>query len=574
MKNILGIHLHAGQTAAALVQDGVVVVAAAEERFNRIKQSRAFPHAAIRFCLDQAGLKSLEDLDGIALAWNPAENMRHINLSGFTEWRRYDPEWLYILPNHILSMAGPEAFSGTALEMTIADSGKCPLYFVNHHLSHLAHAICQSPFEQGLAIVVDEYGEHDSVSVATFRGNDLKIIKKIAYPNSLGVYYAAFTEYLGFRPNSDEWKVMGAAAYGNPDRFYPAIESILEWQEECGEWVLDTRFIEHSNMKRAGYINDRLVRRIGIPVRHGTDEFRQEHYDLAAAAQLVFEKRMFSLVSHYVRKTGMKNIAAAGGCIMNSLANGKIVDNTPAEKLFVPYAAADNGGSMGAALYTYYYRLKQTRGVSATQASAYLGPEFSDAEIRTTLEKYKLSYQEVADPVAAAVKELVAGKIVGWFQGCMEFGERALGNRSILADPRSVQMKERINAAVKYREAFRPFAPSIPAEAAADWFEIGTGVTVPYMEQVYRFRPEVRDRIPAVVHQDGTGRLQTVTKEANPLYYRLLRAFEQETGVPILINTSFNVQGEPIVCTPADAIRTFYSCGLDVLIMGRYVLRK
>ena len=574
MRNILGLHINTGQTAAALIRDGVVMAAAAEERFNRVKQSRAFPREAICFCLREANLASVADLDGIAVSWNPAENMRHINLSGFTEWRRYDPEWLYILPNHIMSMAGEAAFSGPVLEMRITEDGRCPLFFVNHHHAHIAHAISHSPFEEGMAVAIDEYGEHDSVTVAVFSGNDFKVIRRIAYPNSLGVFYAAFTEYLGFKPNLDEWKVMGAAAYGDPSRFRSAIEKILDWDGDEGAWVLDTRFIEHANMKRAGYINDRLIARIGIPVRNPEDYLRQEHFDLAAAVQTVFEEQMFSLISYYARKTGATNLAASGGCMMNSLANGKIIEQTPIRRVFVPYAAADNGGAMGAALYVHDYWRRCGRRRYAQAPSPFLGPEFSEAEITETLQKCKLCSTTVEDPVEYAAEALAAGKIIGWFQGRMEFGERALGNRSILADPRSTETKQLLNAAVKFREAFRPFAPSIPAEEAPKWFEMPKEAAAPYMEQVFTIRPECRMKIPAVVHNDGTGRLQTVTRESNPLYYRLLRAFEERTGIPIIVNTSFNLQGEPIVCSPADAIRTFYSCGLDMLILGKHVLNK
>lgn len=572
--NILGLHINTGQTSAALLIDGVVQAAAAEERFDRIKQSRAFPRKAIRYCLEQAGLDNLDQLDGIAVSWNPAENMRNINLSGFTQWRRYDPEWLYIVPNHLMALAGNQAFPSEMLKMELGIPGQCPLYFVEHHRAHLAHAIAQSPFEAGLAMAVDEYGEFNSVSVAGFDRDGYQIIKRIAYPDSLGVFYAAITEYLGFTPNSDEWKVMGAAAYGDPAPYRERLAPLLSWDQAEGTWVLDGRYIEHSNMKRAGYRNERLERLIGIPPRSASDPLEQCHYDLAAAAQALFEERLFQLLNYYAERTGATNLAAAGGCFMNSLANGKIIANTPFNNIFIPYAAADNGGAMGAALHLWHYGHRQPRMIAGGAPTPYLGPAFGDTEIRETLERYRLRAIRHNDIAAVTARAIADGKLVGWFQGRMEFGERALGNRSILADPRDAAMKERINAAVKYREPFRPFAPSIQQERVTDYFEIPAGVTVPYMEQVYPIRPEQRERIPAVVHADGTGRLQTVQKELNPLYHTLIGEFERLTGVPVLLNTSFNVQGEPIVCTPSDAIRTFFSCGLELLVLGNYLLEK
>ena len=570
-KGILGLFVHAGQSAAALLQDGKIIAAGAEERFNRIKQSRAFPFEALKYCLKTGGISSPDELEAIAVPWNPAINMSHINLSGFTQWRRYDPEWLYIVPNQLLSFWENTSCVHEYSKLDFSGIG-CPIYFVNHHLAHMASAVCSSPFESGLYMVSDEYGEFDSVQVGRFRGKSFEILKTIAYPNSLGVFYAALTEYLGFRPNSDEWKVMGAAAYGDPDRFLSCLEKILEWNEDEGEWVLDTRFVEHSNMKRAGYLNERLIRLLGVPARKSGDPLEQVHYDLAASVQSVAEKRIFQLADHYLRSSGERNLVAAGGCFMNSLANGKILTNTAAEKWYVPYAAADNGGAMGAPLFIDHFVLGHER--CRITASPYLGPEYSDEQIESILKKFKLRYLQPADILDYTADKLAEGLLVGWFQGRMEFGERALGNRSILADPRRPDMKDKINSAVKYREAFRPFAPSILEECAEEYFDLPAEVKVPYMEQVYPIREEKRKMIPAVVHQDGTGRLQTVSSELNPRYHELISRFRKRTGIPILLNTSFNVQGEPIVCSPEDAIRCFFTCGLDLLIMGRFVVAK
>jgi carbamoyltransferase len=570
---LLGLHVTGSQASAALLLDGEVMCAAAEERFNRVKHSRDFPMNAIRFCLDQAGLSSIEELDGIAVSWNPAQNMRNINLSGFTSWRRYDPEWLYIVPNQLMTIAGKDRFDGHALKMELSENSRCPLYFVDHHMAHLAHATLQSPFEKGMVAIVDEYGEFDSVTIGTFNEESFRLVKRIPYPNSLGVFYAAVTEFLGFMPNLDEWKVMGAAAYGDPQRFRRKLEHLLRWDRRRAEWILDTRFIEHSNMKRAGYLSERLVDFIGIPLRRKNDALDQNHFDVAASAQLVFEQRLFQLLIAFQKRTGEDQLAGAGGVFMNSLANGKILSATPFRRLFIPYAAADNGGAMGAALFVWHYILgNKKRGKKVP--TPYLGPSYTDDEIEQILTKYRLPYRKVDKVALFAAQSIADGSLVGWFQGRMEFGERALGNRSILADPRNAEMKDKINAAVKYRESFRPFAPSIMEERAPEYFTLPEACQVPYMEQVYPVRSEKAGLIPAVVHADGTGRLQMVSRESNGLFYELLSEFERFTGIPLVLNTSFNLQGEPIVCSPKDAIRTFMTSGLDMLVIGSFIITK
>jgi carbamoyltransferase len=485
--------------------------------------------------------------------------MRHINMSGFTQWRRYDPEWLYIVPNQLLSMESPDAYAGDMLRMELGIGRKPRICFVTHHMSHLAQAVFQSPFERGLAVAIDEYGEFDSVTIAKFKGAEFDVVKTTAYPNSLGVFYAAITEYCGFTPNSDEWKLMGAAAYGDPARFAPVLEKLLEWDEREGEWILDGRYIEHSNMKRAGYLNERLLKLLGLPLRPSGPALTQDYFDLAAGAQAVFEKRLTQLLSHYGNLCGETNLAAAGGCFMNCLANGKILGKTPFKRLFVPYSAADNGGAPGSALWAWAKLSGKRPPLQTLPPSPYLGPEWSGAGVEDELKKFKLRYRKLEDPAAFAAKALTEGKLLGWFQGRMEFGERALGNRSILADPRDLSMKDRINAAVKYREAFRPFAPAVLAEKADEWFSLPEGVSVPYMEQAYPVKAEKAAEVPAVVHADGSSRLQTVSKDLNPLFHRLISNFEDLSGVPMLVNTSFNLQGEPIVCSPADAVRTFFT---------------
>lgn len=569
---ILGLHVHGAQSAAALVVDGEVRHAVAEERFNRIKNSRAFPQRSIQYCLDQAGLSSIENLDAIAISWNPVETMRTINLSGFTGWRRYDPEWLYIVPNHLLSMAGGNVLQGEFASLLLDGKGRVPIQFINHHMAHAAHAAFQSPFDSGAVAVLDEYGETVSATLGRFKGNKIETLKSIPYPHSLGVFYAAVTEFIGFSPNGDEWKVMGAAALGSPQRFQGPLERVLIWNDDTRDWTLDQRYVEHANMKRGGYCNESFERLMGVPRRNYADPITQVHYDIAAAAQAVFEKRLFQILNHLADMTGEGCLAASGGCFMNSMANGRILANTPFRRLFIPYAAADNGAAMGAALFAAH----QSTAYKAheTAPSPYLGPSFSEDRIRIDLEKCKIPYETVSDPAQTAARLIHDGKIIGWFQGHMEFGERALGGRSILADPRDATVKDRINAAVKYREAFRPFAPSVLEEQAHLYFSLPSGASAPYMEQVYPVRSEWQSRLPAITHADGTARLQSVSRQTNPLYYRLLEEFAQLSGIPIVVNTSFNIKDEPIVCSPIDAIRTFFSCGLDALVIGGNLVRK
>jgi len=573
-KKILGLHVHGSQSSACIIDDGEVVAGAAEERFNRIKQSRAFPNQAIAYCLKQCGLSNPAELDAIAVAWNPANNMRNINSSGFTEWRRYDPEWLYIIPNNLLSPEVARAFTEEASKFEIGINTDCPIYFVDHHRSHAGHAVFQSTFPRGAVAILDEYGEFYSATLGRFRDKEIEIMRQIPYPHSLGVFYAAITEYLGFRPNSDEWKVMGAAAYGDPARFRKALQQVIFYDEQERAPILDQRYVEHANLKRAGYTNERLARLLGIPPRTGSGELEDSHYDLAASAQEVFELLLFKLLNDLAAETGEKILCASGGSFMNSLANGKIIANTPFENLFIPYAAADNGGSVGAALWVHHCIQDAPRRIPALPSTPFLGPAFSNQEIEERLRRYKVPFTPTDDPARLAAEQVVKGRLVGWFQGAMEFGERALGNRSILADPRDAKMKDKINSAVKYREAFRPFAPSILEEKVGEFFDIPKDVLVPYMEQVYPILPDKRSLIPAIVHADGTGRLQTVNSKMNPLYHQLISHFHRITGVPLLLNTSFNVQGEPIVCTPEDALRTYFTCGLDLLIIGGCVLDK
>ncbi|WDP89744.1 MAG: hypothetical protein HUN04_08485 [Desulfobacter sp.] len=574
MCKILGLSINGAQTSACLLKDGCVESAASEERFSRIKRDSSFPRHSIAYCLETGKLSSLNDCDAIAVSWNPGMNMRHINMSGFTRWRRYDPEWLYIVPNNLMDFHSPSSEPKDALRLHLGMAEDQPIYFVNHHLSHAAHCVLHAPFERGAFAVVDEYGEIDSVTCGVFGSNGIQIQKKIPYPHSLGIFYAAITEFLGFMPNCDEWKVMGAAAYGDPNVFSDKLAELIVWDEADGEWYINQRYIDFANMKKGGYGVKKLEKAIGIPARSRCEKMMPHHFDLASGAQYIFEKMLFTLLQRLNEKTGMTELAVSGGCFMNSLANGKITGNTPFNQVFIPYAAADNGGAVGAALWVHSQLKKGSRIKDSRPPSPFLGPRFSTKAVRSTLENYGIPYSVCDNPSAAAAQEIYQGKLVGWFSGGMEFGERALGARSILADPRLPDIKDRINSCVKYREPFRPFAASVIDQSAHRYFDCGLNQSIPYMERVVSVRPDFRERLPGITHKDGSCRIQTVSRNIHSAYYDLLVEFSKLSQIDIVLNTSFNVQGEPIVCSPKDAIRTFFSSGLDVLFLEKCIIRK
>lgn len=565
---VLGIHMTGGQSSAAIFKDDKIVFAVSEERINRIKQSNDFPISAIKECLDHVNLKSLDEVEHIAISWNPMQNIKNINMSGFTSWRRYDPEWLYIVPNNLSGLIGNISDSS----IFSWNNQKNNIIYVDHHMSHLAQSVYQSPFDECACLISDEYSELPSITLAKAKGNRIEIIKQINFPHSLGSYYAMVTEFLGFRPNSDEWKVMGAAAYGQAN-YYEKLRKLIIWDKKELNLILDLKYFNHFNMKEGTYISSLFENYMNLQRRQPEDELLQVHYDIAASMQKVFEDVVFEILEALYETTGLQNVVLGGGSFMNSLFNGKVVRNTSFKKVFIPYSAADNGGAIGSALWVAHNKLNATRTKNEI-ATPYLGKSFSDEEIEMTLDAYKIKYQKV-DNVEQLVAQCIAdGNVVGWFQGRMEFGERALGNRSILADPRRDDMKDIINRSIKFRENFRPFAPAILEDEVENYFDIPENTMVPYMEQVYPIKKEQQQYLPAVVHADGTGRLQVVSKKLNARFYSLIEEFKKITGVPIVINTSFNLNGEPIVYKPSDAIRTFYTSGIDILVLGNFIIKK
>ncbi len=565
-RKILGISPVGFNTSCTLLVDGKVVFAVEEERLTREKRTRSFPVQGIREALKTASLR-LQDLDAIAVSWNPAINLEAFNLAQ-SQRPRYLGELFYSVPNYLMALK--EGNFAAAAEQTLhfLDEAQVRVHYVTHHLAHAA-AFFVSPYEEAAIMTVDAFGEKDCVTFNKGKANKIQSLWSQEFPHSLGSFYSAITEYLGFQAQSDEWKLMGASSYGDSNRFYPKLRSLIHWKNDDG-FELDLTHFNHYQFHRPSRYTPKLIQHLGIPPNRRDQPLNAEQYDLAAAAQRVTEEVYFRLLQQLHARTRSKNLVLAGGVAFNSVANGKILEQTPFRQVFIPPVPDDAGGSLGAAYHCHHQIFGQPR--CHILRSNYFGPGFSNEEIRSLLRKFKINYSTHKDIARTAAKLVASDKIIGWFQGRLEFGDRALGNRSILADPRDASMKDRVNETVKYREPFRPFAPSILTEHINDYFE--NAVPTPFMEKVFMIREEKRKLIPAVTHVDGTGRLQTVDRKQNPLYWQLIDEFRKITGLPLVLNTSFNLKGEPMVCSPQDAVRTFFSSGLDALVMGDCLLQK
>jgi len=566
--NVLGISHDVLICSAALVRDGKVIAAIPEERLDRIKQSRVFPSLAIQRCLEMGGL-TLSDVDEIAIAWNPGIEMETIP-SGYLTARRWRTEHLSQVPARFMQLLGTNATD--EITVTGAAQGCPPITFINHYDSHVGNAFFGSPFEEAAILVLDGRAEKQTSLLAVGRGTKVEKLAEVRFPHSLGLFYGTITQHLGFKPDGDEWKVMALASYASSDNEYYRILKDLITVNDDGTFEMALDHFEYHNFFDRRMYSDKLVKKLGPP-RKKSDPLGPKHEQLAAAMQRIFEETVTDIIKKLHARTGLENLVVAGGCFMNSVYNGKIEEQTPFKNVSIGSSPDDSGTAVGAALWLSAQRTNK-RAPEPIRHN-YWGPEYTDAQCLAVARKFKISSAEVVDnPSARAAKDLVDGKIIGWFQGKMEFGQRALGNRSILLDPRRKDGKDVVNAAIKFREAFRPFAPAILAEKAHEWFECPPSARVPFMERVFMFRPEKRELVPAVVHADGSGRLQTVDKDSSPRYHALIEAFEKATGVPIVLNTSFNLNGEAIVCSPEDAIRTFYTCALEVLYLGNVRITK
>ncbi len=553
--------------SACVLVDGEVVAAIAEERLDRVKRSRVFPTRAIQECLDMAGLE-LDDIDEVAIGWNPAREAETMP-GGFLS-RRWRSEHFTQVPSRLLTLSGRKASSTPSMSELWAGGPK--ITYVDHYLTHAANGLFHSPFESAAILVVDGRGESHTGMMARASGAKIEVLRENFFPHSLGLLYGAVTQYLGFKPDGDEWKVIALASYADADNEYLPLMRDLVWVSDAGMFSLDLAKFEFFNFWDRRMYSDRFVDTFGEP-RQKDGPLTDRHYQIAAALQHVFEEVMSQLLTELYDMTGLDDVIVNGGSFMNSVYNGKIEAMTPFKRVYIGGSPDDSGTSIGAALYVHALRTGR-RPTEEPPGHNYFGREFSDEECHRIATSYKLPAERVDDPAAAAARDLVDGKLIGWFQGRSEFGQRALGNRSILVDPRRDDAKDLVNSAVKFREAFRPFAPAILTERVADYFDCPPGTEVPYMERVFMFLEDKKDDVPAVVHVDGSGRLGTVGEASSPRFRSLIQHFEAETGVPIVLNTSFNLNGEPMVDSPLDAIRTFYSSGLDILYLGDVRITK
>jgi carbamoyltransferase len=560
--HVLGISCFYHDAAAALLKDGEIVAACQEERLSRKKHDSEFPARAVRYVLKEAGIGP-EQLDAVGFYDKPLlkfERMLSTYVAtfprSFNSFRKAIPVWLHEklwVPSLIRKELKPY---------------KGPILFAEHHMSHAASCFLPSPFEEAAILTVDGVGEWATASFGVGKGRDITRFKEIRFPHSLGLLYSAFTYYLGFKVNSAEYKVMGLAPYGKPVHFERIMKEMVHLNDD-GSFKLNMKYFSYDY--GLTMTNGAFDEFFGGPPRKPETWMNEREFDIAASVQKVCEEVVLKMVNYIQRETGLENLCMAGGVALNCVANGRVIRETRMKNLFVQPAAGDAGGAVGVAHYIYNTVHRQPRGKAWSHA--FLGPAYSDAEIARYLDSTGARYRTLSDRelVDGTARRLSEGNVVGWFQGRMEFGPRALGGRSILADPRDPKMRDTLNMKIKFREGFRPFAPSVLADKAPDWFEIEGDS--PYMLLVAQVR-EGKRVIPSVTHVDNSARLQTVTRAESPLYYDLIAEFGRLTGVPVVINTSFNVRGEPIVCTPHDAYLCFMRTNMDHLVLGHHVLDK
>jgi carbamoyltransferase len=582
---ILGLNAYHADSAACLIVDGKIVAAAEEERFRRVKHWAGLPTNAIDYCLKEGRL-NLSDVDHIAINRQPrANNWQRLR---FVLTHRPHPKLIAQKIKNIRSAASIQ----TALEQKYGVKLKATVHHVEHHLAHLASAFLVSGFEEAACLSVDGFGDFASTAFGFGHGNALKIDSRVYFPHSLGIFYSALTQFIGFPHYGDEYKVMGLAPYGEPT-FLDQLRDVVRIQGD-GTFRLNLEYFRHHSDEISYTWNDcapevgvlyrdALVDLLGAP-RKPDEPLEQKHKDIARSAQTIYERAFFALLQALHEQHPSDHLALAGGCVMNSVANGKVYRRSPFKKMYLPAAAGDAGGAIGAAMFVQSqitnHQQPITNNSSRRSLDAYLGPESSEREIQVLLDSKRkelleagctISYLAEEDLLRRTAQAIADGKVVGWFQGRMEWGPRALGNRSILADPRQADMKRILNEKIKRRESFRPFAPSILREAVAEWFE--QDGDVPFMMEVFQVRPRKGVMIPAVIHVNGSGRLQTVHKETNPRYYRLIEHFRDLTGIPLVLNTSFN-ENEPIVCYGNEALDCFLRTKMDVLVLGNFCIER
>lgn len=591
MTAILGISAFYHDSAAALVVDGEIVAAAQEERFTRKKHDPRFPSHAIEFCLERAGIAA-EDLDYVGFYDKPIRKFERL----LETYLAYAPRGLRSFRQAIPLWLKQKLHLPRIIDEGLDFKYRGRYVFTDHHESHAASAFFPSPFDEAAIVTFDGVGEWSTTCYGTGRANKIQLDGELRFPHSLGLLYSAFTYYTGFRVNSGEYKVMGLAPYGEPRFKQQILDHLIDLRED-GSFRMDMSYFNYC--QGLTMTSKKFHRLMGGPPRRPESEITQREMDLAASVQAVTEEVMLRTARHVHKKTGLNNLVMAGGVALNCVGNGRILREGPFDQIWIQPAAGDAGGALGVALFTWFQLLNNPRKPDPgdSQKGSLLGPCFSDQETTAVLDQRNVQYDlcRSEDDLCQQVASLLADeKVVGWFQGAMEFGPRALGARSILGDPRSEKMQSVMNLKIKFRESFRPFAPIVLREHVDEYFEMRPGENSPYMLLVAPVRESLRTPItaeqkgafgieklndkrsslPAITHVDYSARVQTVDSDRNPLLHKLLSAFHDQTGCPVLINTSFNVRGEPIVCTPEDAYRCFQATGMDVLVMGKCVVRK
>ncbi len=584
--NILGISAFYHDSAACLVREGELIAAAQEERFTRKKHDFRFPSSAIEYCLKEGGI-SVQDLDYVAFYDKPFIKFERILLTYLTYAPRGLASFIKAMPLWLKQKLWMKQYIADEL----AYEGE--ILFPEHHESHAASAFYPSPFQDAAILTIDGVGEWTTTSYGVGKGNRIELLADLRFPHSLGLLYSAFTYFTGFKVNSGEYKLMGLAPYGEPKYVDLILDKLIDLKED-GSFKMNMEYFGYCAGLRM--TNKKFASLFGGPERQPESKITQREMDIAASIQVVTEEIMLRMVRHVHKETGMQNLVMAGGVALNCVGNGRILREGPFENIWIQPAAGDAGGALGAALSAWYQFLDNERKVSPdgrdSQKASLLGPDFSNEEIETFLKEKGVPYKKLSDAeLGEAVAEILATEhVVGWFQGRMEFGPRALGGRSIIGDARSPKMQSVMNLKIKFRESFRPFAPSVLRERVADFFEMKE--ESPYMLLVAPVKKElcfdiaengvtgldklkqVRSKIPAVTHVDYSARIQTVTEQDNPRYYTMIKAFEKKTDCPVIINTSFNVRGEPIVCTPEDAYLCFMRTNMDYLVLGNFLLDK
>jgi carbamoyltransferase len=568
---ILGISCYYHDASAALLKDGVIVAAAEEERFTRKKHDISFPINAITYCLQSQNI-TIKDIGHIGFYEKPFLKFervlfQHLEMFPFSfkTFLSSTPSWI----NEKIRVA-------KTIKKRLKYKGD--IFFVNHHLAHAASSFLISPFKRAAILTVDGVGEWTTTAYGVGDGNTIHLMKEIRFPHSIGLLYSAITAYLGFTVNNSEYKVMGLSAYGTMDRkknpYYEKLRRVVDIKED-GSYMFDMSYFVYHYKDRMP--SKKLCNLLDGPVRKPETEVTHRHENIAAALQMVTEDIMTKMLCHVHKTTKCDSVVVSGGVGLNSVYNGKILRSTPFKNIWIQPASGDDGTGIGAAQYVYNVILNHKRNYHMQIAS--LGPSYSTSEIESFLKKNKANYRRFRDNselIAKTAKLLVESNVVGWFQGRMEWGPRALGNRSILSNPCNPKMKEILNLKVKHRERFRPFAPVVCIEDAPDYFECDMPIPEPadFMLMVYPIKKKYQGKIPAVTHVDGSGRLQTIRRFQNPLYYDLIKAFGKLSGIPILINTSFNIRGEPIICSPHDAYKCMMGTGIDYLVMDRFLIRR